>query len=245
MTLVPPVPTAVTVASDSAAVDGAVVDSAAPDSVAADSTVADRPETGAREAAPVPSGLPVPPPRPADTEQGQEPEPEPEAASEPEPVSVPAPEPVPEPLNPIPGRIPGSTPGPRLRHVRIDPPAGARGETDDPSPRVPRTPPRFGVVAVPQPSRTTSDRRNGTPSVRPVRLTDTTAAPVGLPGATERPAAVTPVPLPVPRLATPVTPAGPDAPARPDTPVTPAVPAGPATPTVPPSTESRTEEPQP
>ncbi|MFE4311413.1 hypothetical protein ACFQ9H_30990 [Streptomyces sp. NPDC056517] len=149
---------------------------------------------------------------------------------EPEPVSVPAPEPAPEPVGPT----PTATPGPRLRHVRIDPPAGARGEAGDPSPRVPGTPPRFGVVAVPQPSRTTSDRRSGTPSVRPVRLTDTAAAPVGLPGATERPAAVTPVPLPVPR---PATPAGP---------VTAVDPAGPVTtPADPPPTESRTEEPQP
>ncbi|MFJ2935918.1 hypothetical protein ACIO8G_24580 [Streptomyces sp. NPDC087219] len=205
MTLVPPVPADVTVAPDtatvdsavvdSAAQDSAVVDSAAQDSTVVDSAVADRPETDAREAAPVRSGLPVPPPRPADTEQGQEPE----------PVNPPV----------------GSAPGPRLRHVRIDPPAGARGESDDPAPGVPRTPPRLGVVAVPPPSRTTSDRRSGTPSVRPVRLMDTTATPVGLPGAPERPAAVTPVPLPVPR------------------------PAGPITPAVPPSTESRTEEPQP
>lgn len=240
MTLVPPVPVpvspTVTVAPDHVAVDAAVVVSAAPDGTAVDSTAADRPETGVREAAPVPTGLPVPPPRPADTEQGQEPAqelPQPDQGQEPVPALTP--ERAPESISPA----PTPEPTPRLRHVRIDPPAGTRGEADDPLTRVPGTPPRLGAVAVPRPFRTTSDRRNGTPSVRPVRLTDTTAAPVGLPGGTERPAAVTPVPLPVPRPAkpiTPVTPAGT---------VTPASPAGTGTPAVPPSTESRTEEPQP
>ncbi|MFF5921176.1 hypothetical protein ACFY8C_22945 [Streptomyces flavochromogenes] len=222
MTLVPPVPAALPVVPDdtaakSSAADGVVVDSAVPDSTVADSAVADRLDPGAREAAPVPSGLPVPSPRPSDADDGQEQEQEQEQGHGLVPGLTP--EPAPEPVSP--------TPGPRVRHVRIDPPAGPRGEPDDPSPWAPGTPPRFGVVAVPQPSRTTAERRSGTPSVRPVRLTDTTAAPVRLPGATERPAAVTPVPLPVPR------------------PVTPADPAGPVTPAVPPSTESRTEEPQP
>ncbi|WP_318206710.1 hypothetical protein [Streptomyces sp. SJL17-1] len=197
MTLVPPVPAAVTVAHDNAAVDSPVVDP---------------PVTGVADAELV---LPVPP------------EPEPVSSfaseSESEPVSSSAPEPAPASLGATP------TPGPRLRHVRIDPPAGPRGEADGLSP-LPGTPPRIGVVPVPQPSRTTSDRRSSTPSVRPVRLVDTAAATDGLPGATERPAAVTPVPLPVPRPATPAEP-GP--------------PAAPATPAAPPSTESRTEEPQP
>ncbi|MET7756746.1 hypothetical protein ABZT27_18900 [Streptomyces sp. NPDC005389] len=179
-------------------------------------------------AVPAPAGLPVPPPRPPDTEPGQEQE-QPSA-------SAPAPEPA--------GPAPAAPPGPRLRHVRIDPPAGARGETDDPPPRVPGTPPRFGVVAVPQRSRSTSDRRSGTPSVRPVRLADITAAPVGLPGAVERPASVTPVPLPVPHPDTPAAPDAPDTPAAPVGTAGPAAPAGPATPADPPPTESRTEEPQ-
>ncbi|MFE6786132.1 hypothetical protein ACFVFF_28140 [Streptomyces sp. NPDC057680] len=203
-------------------------------------------------AAPVAAGLPVPAPRPADTEPGPAREQTPAATPEP----APAPEPAPEPVGPA----PTATPGPRLRHVRTGPPAGAPGERDDQPPRVPGTPPRFGVVAVPRPSRTTSDRRGGTPSVRPVRLTDITADPVGPPGAVERPAAVTPVPLPVPRPAVhdgqdapagPDVPAGPDACAGPDasvgpaTPAGPDTPAGPAAPAVPPPTESRTEEPQP
>ncbi|MGW1926891.1 hypothetical protein ACWCQ0_49635 [Streptomyces massasporeus] len=238
MTLVPPVPVPAAVpAAETVVPDGAAVDSAVVNSTDLGCAVADRPEIGAREAAPVPSGLPVPPPRPADTEHGQELEhgqeqaqgQEQELEQGQEQELVPTPEPAPESVGPS----PAPAPGPRLRHVRIGPPAGPRGGTDDPAPRVPGTPPRFGVVAVPQPSRTTSDRRSGTPSVRPVRLTGTAARPPGLPGATERPAAVTPVPLPVPR---PVTPAGPDAPVDP---------AGPVTPAVPPSTESRTEEPQP
>ncbi|WP_395359618.1 hypothetical protein ACHGLA_05980 [Streptomyces sp. YH02] len=216
MTLVPPVPAAVTVAHDNVAVHGAVVDP---------------PVTGAADAAPV---LPVTPePEPVSSFESEpvssfEPEPEPDPASE--PVSSSAPEPAPAPLGATPA------PGPRLRHLRIDPPAAARGEAQDPSPQVPGTPPRLGVVPVPQPSRTTSDRRRGTPSVRPVRLVDTAAVPADLPGAAERPAAVTPVPLPVPRPATP---------AEPGRPVTPAIPAEPGTPAAPPSTESRTEEPQP
>ncbi|MFF3840402.1 hypothetical protein [Streptomyces sp. NPDC001930] len=192
MTLVPPVPVPAPVpAAVTVVQDGAVVDGVVHHGVAPDGAV-------------------------VDTAVAERPE---AGAQELVPTPEPAPEPAPEPVGPT--SMPTPTPGPRLRHVRIDPPAGARGETDDPPPRVPGTPPRFGVVTVPQPSRPTSDRRSGTPSVRPVRLTGAAAAPVGLPGATERPAAVTPVPLPVPR------------------------PAGPSGPAVPPSTESRTEEPQP
>ena len=118
-----------------------------------------------------------------------------------------------------------TTSGPRVRPVRVDPPGGAsRGDGADRPPPAPGTPPRFGVVAVPEPSRTAAARRRGgVPSVRAVRLNDEPATrpdrrvdrPTDRPVA---PAAVTPVPLPVPR---------------------------PATPVVPTSTESRTEEPQP
>ncbi|MFD8646209.1 hypothetical protein ACFV14_38590 [Streptomyces zaomyceticus] len=137
-------------------------------------------------------------------------------------------DPVPEDAGPAPVPAPAvhrsrTTPGPRVRPVRVDPPSGgSRGDGADRPPPAPGTPPRFGVVAVPEPSRTAAARRGGVPSVRAVRLTDEPATRPDRP--TDRtaaaPAAVTPVPLPVP------------------------VPR-PATPAVPTPTESRTEEPQP
>ncbi|MFD3536367.1 hypothetical protein [Streptomyces sp. NPDC058664] len=89
-----------------------------------------------------------------------------------------------------------------MRPVHVDPPTGARGDAEDRPPRPSGTRPRFGVVAVPEPSRTASARRQDAPSVRAVRLTEAPPAP------TDRPAtaAVTPVPLPVPRPAIPAVP---------------------------------------
>ncbi|MFC8955577.1 hypothetical protein ACFT8P_23570 [Streptomyces sp. NPDC057101] len=116
----------------------------------------------------------------------------------------------------------GRAPGPRVRPVRVDPPAGARADAEDGTPRGTGRRPRFGVVAVPEPSRAASARRRSVPSVRAVRLTDEPATPADR--STTTAAAVTPVPLPVPR------------------PATPAVPTPTPTPT---ATESPTEEPQP
>ncbi|KOX15801.1 hypothetical protein ADL06_34360, partial [Streptomyces sp. NRRL F-6491] len=68
--------------------------------------------------------------------------------------------------------------------------------------RPPRTRPRLGTVPpAPGPSRAGAARRRGdVPSVRAVRLTDEPPAPAER---TAPPAAVTPVPLPVPRPAVP------------------------------------------
>ncbi|MFG2840658.1 hypothetical protein ACGFYE_37290 [Streptomyces zaomyceticus] len=176
-------------------------------------------------------------PDPSTGQDPERPDPEPEDAdpdtedADPDPGTGQDPEhadPVPEDADPAPAPAPAvhrsrTTPGPRVRPVRVDPPAGgSRGDGADRPPPAPGTPPRFGVVAVPEPSRTAAARRGGVPSVRAVRLTDEPATRPDRP--TDRtaaaPAAVTPVPLPVP------------------------VPR-PATPAVPTPTESRTEEPQP
>ncbi|MFI9123930.1 hypothetical protein ACIGW0_31835 [Streptomyces bikiniensis] len=87
-------------------------------------------------------------------------------------------------------------------------PETATGPGPDPAPsrgaapaapgaaQTPRTRPRFGTVPLAGPSRAGAARRRGdVPSVRAVRLTDEPPAPVERAAA---PAAVTPVPLPVP-----------------------------------------------
>ncbi|MEV4942784.1 hypothetical protein [Streptomyces zaomyceticus] len=237
MTLVPPAPA--TVPAD-VVVPPARTGAPGPNPTAADRTdpadpgvredtapAGPRDEHPARENAhPVPEDAhPDPQDAHDDPSTGQDPErpdPDPEHA-DPDPEDA---DPDPEDADPAP--VPAlavhrsrTTPGPRVRPVRVDPPAGAsRGDGADRPPPTPGTRPRFGVVAVPEPSRTAAARRGGVPSVRAVRLTDEPATRADRP--TDRtaaaPAAVTPVPLPVPR---------------------------PATPAVPTSTESRTEEPQP
>ncbi|MER5206886.1 hypothetical protein [Streptomyces sp. NPDC002825] len=76
-------------------------------------------------------------------------------------------------------------------------PDRAAPDRDVPGPdgEAPAGRPRFGTVSVPEPSRTPPARRRDLPSVRAVRLTDAPPAPADRRG----PAAVTPVPLPVPR----------------------------------------------
>ncbi|WP_030552018.1 hypothetical protein [Streptomyces exfoliatus] len=139
----------------------------------------------------------------ANLDPGPEPEPAQEPAQEQEPTQEP--DQAPEPQS-----------GPRVRPVPLTPPAGSRGDAEDRPPRPSGIPPRVGTVTVPEPSRAAQARRRGVPSVRAVRLTD--EPPVLPDRPATAPAAVTPVPLPLPRTVTPAE----------QTP-----------------TESRTEEPQP
>ncbi|KOG36508.1 MULTISPECIES: hypothetical protein [Streptomyces] len=156
----------------------------------------------AAEQAPEPAAAPAP----AAAEQAPAPAFVPTARTEQADPAVPqhasTPEPAPEPTadrapDPDPDPDPNTNPEP----AQPDAAQPSRG-----------TRPRFGTVSMP--SRAPARRRE-MPSVRAVRLTDEPPAPVDRPAAAT-PAAVTPVPLPVPR------------------PGTGAVP-----------TESRTEEPQP
>ncbi|WP_369143075.1 hypothetical protein [Streptomyces sp. R44] len=91
---------------------------------------------------------------------------------------------------------------PPQRAVPVEPPTGARaGDESLPRPEgdAPTAGrPRFGTVSVPEPVRTPPARRRDLPAVRAVRLTDEPPTPVARPG-TAGSAAVTPVPLPLPR----------------------------------------------
>lgn len=168
----------------------------------------------------------VPGPRPETAALGQQPEqdPQPEPETEPEPAPQPEPETEPDPQH-EPGPVSaaadraGVEAGPRVRAVRVDRPAGARGQAGAEHRNEPGTKPRLGAVPAPEPSRAdAASRRRSVPTVRAVRLTTEPAAPSRRPA--PAPAAVTPVPLPLP------------------------VPQPrPVTDDVPP--ESRTEEPQP
>ncbi|WP_329624584.1 hypothetical protein OG357_32965 [Streptomyces sp. NBC_01255] len=150
----------------------------------------------------------VPGPRPETAALGQQPEQDPQ----------PEPEPEPGPVSPAVDRA-GAEAGPRVRAVRVDRPAGARGQAGAEPRTEPGTKPRLGAVPAPEPSRAdAASRRRSVPTVRAVRLTAEPAAPARRPA--PAPAAVTPVPLPLP-----------------------VPPPRPVTDDVPP--ESRTEEPQP
>ncbi|MFE7583544.1 hypothetical protein ACFU5Y_18560 [Streptomyces gardneri] len=168
-----------------------------------------------QEPAPQPQPEPEPHAQP-EPEQDAHPTPEPDPTPEPtpEPAPTPTPSPESEPLRPATGR---TAPGPRVRAVLVDPPAGARGQSGAETPPEPGTRPRLGAVPATEPTRAdAASRRRSVPTVRAVRLTAEPAAPSRRPA--PAPAAVTPVPLPLP---TP----------------------RPVTDDVPP--ESRTEEPQP
>ncbi|MFI6422427.1 hypothetical protein ACIBG6_34145 [Streptomyces sp. NPDC050842] len=162
----------------------------------------------------------VPGPRPETAALGQQPEqdPQPEPEQDPQPEPEPEPEPEPGPVRTAADRA-GAEAGPRVRAVRVDRPAVARGQADAEHKNEPGTKPRLGAVPAPEPSRAdAASRRRSVPTVRAVRLTAEPAAPSRRPA--PAPAAVTPVPLPLP-----------------------VPPPRPVPDDVPP--ESRTEEPQP
>ncbi|MGW8768116.1 hypothetical protein ACWGN5_37195 [Streptomyces sp. NPDC055815] len=150
-----------------------------------------------------PTDIAVPVPPPAEPTDIAVPEqaavPEPQAATAREADVEPLPEPDGEPLE-APGAVQGdpadlplprAVPGEQDTGARTDDDGEPRPEADAPT----TGRPRFGTVSVPEPSRTPPARRQDLPSVRAVRLTDTPPAPADRRG----PAAVTPVPLPVPR----------------------------------------------
>ncbi|MEU2236344.1 hypothetical protein [Streptomyces vietnamensis] len=177
----------------------------------ADAAVPEREPAAEPESVPGPEPVPEPAaesvPEPQaetvrETGAGPFPEPDTEAVPEPDTEAVEAAEAVQDDL-----AVPGDPGGPavpsdrpRLRAVPVAPPAGARGDHESPPRREADAPPaagrpRFGTVSVPEPARIPPARRRDLPAVRAVRLTDEPPAPADRPG----PAAVTPVPLPVPR----------------------------------------------